>query len=490
MSRAITFTFAVIGLLSVPVRADGQELRYRWKAPERYIYSVKIEIEGEDIIEEMSGTSYYTVRAADQDGITLIHGGRLFPSRRAKQGIVSPIIPGRLGPGGPFSGVGIGLPNESELRIDAFGKVLRSSGDSQLPAMLGNLSDLVIEPLSPDGKKTWEVTGGANITEIKEGLPGPRFGRVGPRSPFGDSETTFTAGQKTTYTIAKTDGDLVQIKKQYELKTQETAGGAARLQMIGEGQITFDVKAGVPKAMEFKATMSENTANKTVRTPIKVTYKLLEGEELQQALKPPPPPAEKPKEERKVATADDVKQLLANLKSGNDAKAKAAAERLTQLDPNESRADVAKALEPLLEDDDRFTRQAATNAMGVWGSNENVPALVEVLKDEHVFARRAAMDALSKLKDERGADAVAARLTRHEDRNHASRALQEMGSVAEKAVAKVIDDSDFAVRLEACKILKAIGTGGSKTVLEKASRDKNGHVAKAAKDALKEVTKR
>ena len=57
MSRAKTFALAVIGLVSVPVCATGQELRYRWKTGERYVYSVKIEIEGEEIIEEMSGTN-------------------------------------------------------------------------------------------------------------------------------------------------------------------------------------------------------------------------------------------------------------------------------------------------------------------------------------------------------------------------------------------------------------------------------------------------
>lgn len=145
MSRTITVIVALVGLVNLQPRADGQELRYGCKPGERYLYSVKIEIEGEDIVEELNGTSSYTVRAADQDGITLVHSGRLFPTRRAKQGLVPLIVPGRLGFGGPFSGVGIGMPNESKLRIDAFGKVVRSSGESQLPAMLGNLSDLVIE---------------------------------------------------------------------------------------------------------------------------------------------------------------------------------------------------------------------------------------------------------------------------------------------------------------------------------------------------------
>ena len=100
------------------------------------------------------------------------------------------------------------------------------------------------------------------------------------------------------------------------------------------------------------------------------------------------------------------------------------------------------------------------------------------------------MDALGKLKDERGAEAVAARMVRHEDRNSAKAALQEMGSVAEKPVAKLLQDSDFAVRLDACRILKVIGTNQSKDALEKASRDKNGSVANAAKDALKTISTR
>jgi hypothetical protein len=96
----------------------------------------------------------------------------------------------------------------------------------------------------------------------------------------------------------------------------------------------------------------------------------------------------------------------------------------------------------------------------------------------------------SRLKDDRGAEVVAAKLLRLEDRLHASKALQDMGSVAEKAVAKYIEDRDFAVRIEVCRILKAIGTSESKSVLEKARGDSVGVVGIEAKNALKAIDSR
>ena len=71
--------------------------------------------------------------------------------------------------------------------------------------------------------------------------------------------------------------------------------------------------------------------------------------------------------------------------------------------------EIARALDPLLADDDGGTRDAATKALQIWATSENVPALVAVVKtDDNVFVRARAIEILGQLKDARGAEAVAA----------------------------------------------------------------------------------
>jgi HEAT repeat protein len=97
------------------------------------------------------------------------------------------------------------------------------------------------------------------------------------------------------------------------------------------------------------------------------------------------------------------------------------------------------------------------------------------------------MDVLAELKDERGAEAVAKRLDEFLDQNRASACLQAMGPVAEAAVVKRLSSNSKDVRIEACKILKVIGTAKCISALEEAARARDADIAKAAAEALAKV---
>src|SRR5260370_37599418 len=104
--------------------------------------------------------------------------------------------------------------------------------------------------------------------------------------------------------------------------------------------------------------------------------------------------------------------------------------------------------------------------------------------------RHLGMEALGRLKDERGVAPIAQRLTSVHDRSYASKALQAMGPMAEKEVAKYLEDKDAGVQREACKILKVIGTKASIPALETASKNRNRTTASSARDALNAVKAR
>jgi HEAT repeat protein len=189
-------------------------------------------------------------------------------------------------------------------------------------------------------------------------------------------------------------------------------------------------------------------------------------------------------------TDADITQIIADLKGTNRQRINAALGKLQNSQPTARRAEVAKALEPILEDKDFWTRKACIAAIGVWGTKENVPGLLKLVADENVFIRRDSITALGKLQDERAAEPIAKRLTDFGDRGHAAQVLRQIGSKAEKAVIPYLSHSDWGVRMEACHILKDIGTKDSKPELEKAVKDSNGSVAGSAKEALTAISAR
>jgi HEAT repeat protein len=101
------------------------------------------------------------------------------------------------------------------------------------------------------------------------------------------------------------------------------------------------------------------------------------------------------------------------------------------------------------------------------------------------------MNGLAALKDERGADAVAQRLADYGDRGQARTSLEAMGPVAEKPVLGMLAHPDYLTRIDACNVLKAIGTQESVPGLEKVvQQEKNVVVKRAAQDALKTIQTR
>ena len=73
------------------------------------------------------------------------------------------------------------------------------------------------------------------------------------------------------------------IVKKYEMKATEI-GGKMGIEMSGEGTLTFDAKAGLPKKMDYKGMMTISQSNVSVKCPITLTYEQTDG-------KPVAPPA-------------------------------------------------------------------------------------------------------------------------------------------------------------------------------------------------------
>jgi len=167
---------------------------------------------------------------------------------------------------------------------------------------------------------------------------------------------------------------------------------------------------------------------------------------------------------------------------------------LQQMRPNERRQEVARVLESLLNDPELFVRQHAIDALAVWGSKENVPALIKILEEskgfQEVFVRHSAIKALGGFKDERAAEPLAACLEELTDRHFAGEALQKLGPAAEKPVLRRLTHHDWQVRMAACEVLQAVGTRDSIPALEKVIEENNFFVTPKAREAIQAIKRR
>jgi HEAT repeats len=198
------------------------------------------------------------------------------------------------------------------------------------------------------------------------------------------------------------------------------------------------------------------------------------------------------KEPLHLLADDELDKILIDLTDKSIHTSADAAEKLAQAYPDEHRrAEVARALEQATTSWDVFTRQHAATALAKWATPDSVPALIKLLSDHIPGCRAEAMNGLAALKDERGAAAVAQRLTDYADRAPAQKALEAMGPAAEKPVLPLLTHTDRLVRHDACNVLKAIGTKESVPGLEKVvQQDKDRQVKQAAQDALKAIQAR
>jgi hypothetical protein len=419
--------------------------------------------------------------------------------------------------GGAVGAVNIPVPafGGTDIEMDGSGGIQNAKPNIPLPFLLGDLGLLFIEPLPPDNRGTWRSSSTFTLTLGKSSnagglpfgpraaIPRPRIGGPPGRPPIGpvgrpgqtQTETvTLPAREQIDYTRGQPVGDTVTIQKRSTLKTDP--GAAVSLSLIGEGPITFDLKNGMPRSIDFKGTLLAVQGNSTTRIPVTVTCKLVEGAERDRVLTPPPapPPAKvevPPPVQQKPLTDADVDPILADLRGPDRTRRRLALERLAQSQPTARRAEVARAIEAVLADNsDTFVHPTAAKALGVWGTPESVPLLINLVEHQNVFLRREAITALGKLKDERAAEPVARRLTDFGDRGSVIKALQELGPKAEKAVLPYLQHQDLFLRLEVCKVLKVIGTKESIPALEAATRDSNRGFANEAKAALDAVKNR
>jgi HEAT repeat protein len=177
---------------------------------------------------------------------------------------------------------------------------------------------------------------------------------------------------------------------------------------------------------------------------------------------------------------DPVEQALDDMKSKDLFVRGRAADALAGMQPvHPKRAEVAKAIEKLLQDPETYPRQAAARALPVWATKENLPALIDLLADS--FSDKSKIiNRLAEFKDERAIKPLADALKNPSTRKTAADALKGFGPKAEDDVIPLLQDRRFAIKQSACDVLKVIGTKKSIAPLQALANERSAIVAKAS----------
>lgn len=185
-------------------------------------------------------------------------------------------------------------------------------------------------------------------------------------------------------------------------------------------------------------------------------------------------------------------QTVEDLASTDVNKRKSACDWVAKTPADGGRQDrVAKALEGLLNDQDKSVRPLALKALEGWATKGSVTALAKALKEEAL--RDSAMQALLKIKDEEVIPVLVANLGAREG-EQITRVLIGFGPKSERAVWFPLERGDVMIRRKACEILAEVGTNDSIKLLTRFAAVekslKNLANQEAAQAAIKKIRER
>ncbi len=224
--------------------------------------------------------------------IALRCDGNLTPQMKSRAGhFIDPNAHLSVARRGMYSSIrGLGADMD-EVETDQLGRIYDLRGSHSLPSFLGRAARLIVEHLPSGRQKSWSLSQPVTLVFQEEGGAaggspfgprfGPRFRPPGfpgfPGSPFSEPKTTQFSGMlKIGYTLGEQVGKFQTIKKSFHLKTRESIGAGPRVLVEGDGTFSINIETGLPHDLEFSAKLTENEANSSKRTPMKVSYKLME----------------------------------------------------------------------------------------------------------------------------------------------------------------------------------------------------------------------
>jgi serine/threonine protein kinase len=221
----------------------------------------------------------------------------------------------------------------------------------------------------------------------------------------------------------------------------------------------------------------------------------LPGPEPKKADPPRPPVAKAPL----PRAGGDVlfERTLADLDSPDHFTRKGAIERLIGMKPNDRQAEVAQKLVVLAEDQSPHIRWPAIQALGVWGTTNELPTLIRATVHKDIFTRREALKVIGRFRDAQTLQAVMACFRENGTRRDAGDALRDLGTMAEPDLLAILGERDeggnIFLKRDAILVLVDVGTENSVPALRAVLASTNihyTHLRDPAQQALTAINNR
>jgi len=457
--------------------AEKVNLKYAWEKGQHFAYRVNIEVDLEDYTETLSGVEQFEVIESDADGFSLRCSGKLNSVSKSKnqRSLIPPMRMHRHR--SPFTGLShsmLGALEPHVLTVNRYGEINTVKGSSLLPYLIGHLSEINLIPLSPEGDTEWSESEKTSISIIAS----DRF----PLTLRGTNvEKTMGAKQTTDYKITGQTAEDVTIEVKHAYRTTSMVDGSPEVELAGTGTIQFNRKQGGVKNLALNYKMFQRSETTVHKIPITISSTQLTEEELarhrsdqEELQKKHLADMKKREEAGKFEIPENIdaelKEILSDLATTNVLKRKAALKKLSQAKPKQENPEVSKILIRVLNSGDITVVADASEALVVWSTKADVPALIELLPEVNILGSENVMQAILKHQSPEGIEAIAKLLKEPIKAHNASKKLIAYGSGAEDAVLDQLDPSNFFALVNVLNVLKEIGTEKSLEKIDEVSR--------------------
>lgn len=195
----------------------------------------------------------------------------------------------------------------------------------------------------------------------------------------------------------------------------------------------------------------------------------------------------KPPKRTKLPQEEDLDDFIDQMRTGGYFERDKAAKRLALMKVDgDKHEEVAKLLNDLLVFEQHLP-DGVYDAAAVWANDETVKIIADKLA-ARPWVDRNAIRAAGRMKNSRLVQPLCTLLENFFNWEDATRALLQMGPVAEDRVRALLTHRDPKMRAQVCKILSSIGTEKSLPALRRAAGEKA--TSTAAKAAIGEINER
>src|SRR5687768_3401120 len=439
-------------LFLLTAAAAEPDLRYKFQPGTTNGYRVTIESASENNPRRFEGIILVGVRSVEEDVATIFFRGRIQQVANGGQHFGGPIIhPNQFGQPDPWHQVlrMSMLPQFNEAQIDSVGRTLRTAGLMELPRPLEDFAALLF-PTLPVGNETI-----AESTVILEEEPSGRNPHMhGGFHPGmrGNMPGRLTGVRKETSRKLEPTNGLPRFSRELEFRSFAKTDDQPRLAMKSKAEAVFDPSTGLLQSLRLEGNSTISTLDLIRKFGLVVTVEKVAGDELARAIS-------EAAERTPNLTAPDVDALLAQLKDDDQQKRIQAAQRLLAANLNQHAKKMLPIVMPFLDDNDHMTKMLAGRVLALAATEEHLPILYRLLKQEDMGHQHEVIQALGRIGHKDSIQPLADMIAYGSGNAHsAAQALGEFGSVAEDAALALLKEKHLETRRQACQVLSKAGT--------------------------------